>query len=508
MSITSAKSKLVEKIESVADSSTNLEQLAYAGASLAKLNDMKIDVELDDDVYKIGIPGTFGFGVAAIPDELLPAGYIKLSGHTDTASANYGRVMDEHGSVFNYRPVFYYKIVGNVVSVSDKQLSGYVKLKAFEYEPNGYLQFAYLAGNSGGKLVSKAMLDPVSTSSSHNPIGDLVSNPANNYAGFVDACKGMGYTAMTIFQWQVLQLIALAQSQSGASNAAVAYNDVLPHFPKGNLANSLADNNDASVIFTPSGYSNCALTGSASNVAKTTDNGQDCGTADVNGNMWKIAIGLTYLAKVTGTATANGETSVTIASHGLAVDDVIYFGGTPSSGSTYNTGAFTVTAVSDGNTVTLDPALTRDIASTDGVYSSRYFRILKPSIHPSTLTAANLLDASNYDLLDLTGVVNNNGGWTFFGDGDNQVLNFSTTPNSKEFLQASVCIPTQDGTNSSENTDWGNGAVYRYLRHGCVPIVGVSWGNSSPIGLFSLNLNYCASTSSNNVGGFASVSLK
>jgi len=43
MGIKSSRDKIVEKIEEVASTSTNLEQLAYAGASLSKLADMNVD---------------------------------------------------------------------------------------------------------------------------------------------------------------------------------------------------------------------------------------------------------------------------------------------------------------------------------------------------------------------------------------------------------------------------------------------------------------------------------
>jgi len=506
MGLKSARDTLVRKIEEVAGTSVDLEQLSYAGASLSKLVDIDFDILPSDDAYKIGTAGTYGFGQAAIPDELLPAGFTKMSGHDDVASPNYANVVDSQGSVFVYRPKFYYKMTGNVISIVDVPTSGYVMPRAFNDHPNGYLQFAYLAGNVGGKMVSKPLLDPLSTSTSHNPIGNLVASPANNYGGFIDACTGNGYTAMTIFEWQVIGLISLAQSQSGVGSALVAYNDVLPHFPKGNLNNALKDYNDASVTFTESGYSNCALTGSGSNVAKTTDNGQSCGVKDVTGNMWKIAVGLTYLAK-TGATCDSGTTAVAMPNHGLAVDDVIYFGGTPSSGSTYNTAAYTVTAVSDGNNFTVSAGLERAIASTDGVYSPRYFRILKTSVHPNTLTAANLLDESNYDLLNLTGMIDSNSGSTYFGNGANQVLNFSTDTNSTEYRASSCGIPTVAGTNTSGTTDFGNDYIYKYLRNGLVPIVGGGWNYSSGAGVFACSLYGYSSYSRSAVGGFASVSL-
>jgi len=507
MGLKSARDTIVQRLEEVAKDSTNLEEIAYAGASLEKLVKIDFDVLPEDTAYNIGVPGTAGFGVAAIKDELLPSGYAKLSGHDDVMSPNYGNVVDAHGSVFVYIPPFHYKMSGNVIAISPVATSGFVKPRAFYDAPNGFLVFKYLAGNVGGKLTSKQFVDPVSTSTSHNPIGNLISSPANNYGGFVDACKGDGYKTLTIFEWNALQLISLAQSQSGASTALCAYNDVAPYFPKGNLANALKDYNDSSVTFTASGYSNCALTGSGSDLAKTTHNGQNSGVADVTGNMWKIVTGLTYLAKVTGTATASGETTVTIANHGLAVDDVIYFGGTPSSGSTYNTAAYTVTAVSDTNTVTLNNALERDIASTDGVYSARYFRVLKTSVNPNDLTTSNLLDESNYDMLDLTGIVGSNAGWTYLGNGVNQVLNFSTDTNSKEYKKASVGIPTSAGVSSSGTTSFGNDGLNRYLRNGLVVLVGGAWSNSGSAGVFCANLTSYSSYSSSSVGGFASVSL-
>lgn len=507
MGLKSTRDTLVTRLEEVAKTSTDLEQLAYAGASLQKLVDINFDVLPEDTAYNIGVPGTAGFGVAAVKDELLPAGYIKMSGHDDVMSPNYGCVMDIKGSVFNYRPPFYYKMTGNIISISPVPVSGYVIAPAFIWEPNGFFHSKFLAGNEGGKLVSKQNLDPLSTATSHNPIGNLISAPANNYAGFIDACKSAGYKTPTIFEWVTLQLIALAQSQSGASTALCAYNDVAPYFPKGNLANALHDVNDTSVTFTGSGYSNCALTGSGSNFAKTTDNGQDCGTADVTGNMWKIVTGLTYLAK-TGATCDNGGKSVAMPNHGLAVNDVIYFGGTPSSGSAYNTASYTVTAVADANNFTVGTILERAILSTDSVYSSRYFRILKTSVNPNDLTSANLLDETNYDLLDLTGIIDNNSaGWTYLGSGSNQVLNFSADTNSLDYKKASVGIPTSTGTDGSGTASFGNDGMYRYLRNGLVVIVGGYWGYSGDAGVFCSHLGDSSSSSGYNVGGFASVSL-
>ena len=55
----------------------------------------------------------------------------------------------------------------------------------------------------------------------------------------------------------------------------------------------MRDSLDAGVIYTADGYSNCGQTGSGTPFEKTTHNGQGCGVADLNGNMWEISLGLT-----------------------------------------------------------------------------------------------------------------------------------------------------------------------------------------------------------------------
>jgi hypothetical protein len=83
--------------------------------------------------------------------------------------------------------------------------------------------------------------------------------------------------------------MAQAHGKASSNTNICAFIDVNPKMPKGNLNNALSDVNDTSVTFTSSGYSNCALTGSGVPFAKTTHNGQACGVADLNGNMWEVA---------------------------------------------------------------------------------------------------------------------------------------------------------------------------------------------------------------------------
>ena len=496
---------IYDRAEVLITNSTNVQDIAYLNKAV---NDLVVDSteDLTSAAYTMFKTDGVGSGVAAIPNSLLPQGYRKLYGHEIPSHPNHGKVSDAYGSIFKYRAPFYYKMVANTISVSNIYQAGFVKPMEFIRNPNGFLSPGYLSGKIGNRMVSIKGLDPLSTNSAHNPISALVGAPANTYAGWVDACHFSGYEPLTIFQWDIFRMLSLYMGQSSFGTSIVAFNDVAPFFPKGNNNNALKDVNDTSVSFASSGYSNCALTGSGSNFAKTTDNGQACGTADVNGNMWKIAIGLTYLAK-TGAVCASGATTVAMTAHGLVVNDVIYFGGTPSSGATYNTAAYTVTAVTDANNFTVGTVLERAILATDGVYSARFFRILKTTVKASTLTAANLLDEANYDLLDMTGIVGSNSGTVYFGNGTETVLNFSTDTNSTAYKLAACGIPTATGASGAGTVAFGNDYMYKYLRHGLVPIVGGDWVSAAYAGSFALLLAYDSVASHYYVGGFASVSL-
>jgi hypothetical protein len=58
-------------------------------------------------VNNIGVPGQQGFGVGIAPE--LPAGFSRLFGTEDPASADYGNYLYSDGSVMCYVPAFFYK---------------------------------------------------------------------------------------------------------------------------------------------------------------------------------------------------------------------------------------------------------------------------------------------------------------------------------------------------------------------------------------------------------------
>ena len=101
---------------------------------------------------------------------------------------------------------------------------------------------------------------------------------------------------MTVFQLNALAILGDAYYQEcyrTNKTSQIAWADKAPYQPKGNNS-TLKDYNDTSVTFVQASgaYSGISLTGSASNLAKTTHNGERCGVADVNGNLYRWCIGI------------------------------------------------------------------------------------------------------------------------------------------------------------------------------------------------------------------------
>lgn len=297
MSIQSTKENLIARINTVAQTSDSLEDLSYASAALSKLAETKDNI-VNPEFYTIGKAGTYGFGVAALKSADIPTGWTALPGHDNPDSENYGNYLDPLGSHMVFIPKFWFKWDGNTPLVSSVPASGYVLHEAFRHASKGFFRDKCHVGNVGGKPIAKIGIAPLSTHSANNPIGNLTGAPANNYGGFVDAIKlrSNSHHCETLFESNALAILALAHSAASQNTAVCEYKDIMPYLPKGNNNNALKDTNDSSVQFTTAGnasYSACALTGSGFPFAKTTHNGQSCGVADVNGNLWRVNIGIT-----------------------------------------------------------------------------------------------------------------------------------------------------------------------------------------------------------------------
>lgn len=396
-------------------------------------------------VTDIGIPGNIGFGVGSVPFGALPAGWTRLSGHTDPASDNYGNVLDPTGSVMVWVPKFYFKWnVDNTVEISESAKSGFALHRAFVdggEEKDGFFVDKYGCGNVGGVFASAQGIDPVSTNAAHNPIASLNNTPANNYGGLYKAAKSRSadHFLTSIFIYNALATLAHAQGKAGTN---CAFADVAPYHPKGNNNNALADVNDASVTFTSSLYSNCAMTGSGVPFAKTTHNGQNCGVADLNGNMWEVASGFIKY----GAADAVFK----ILKESTRMADI-----------------------PDDNTVT----------ASGGAY-----------------------DVNLYDDLDLTGSMAATQA-SKFGNGANQVFMMNTDRTTEQYKMTTAGLPMIGGYSAAGTTEFGNDYYYEYWRDQMAPIVGGLWYGSANAGVFALSVNYNRADSGDTVGGRASVYL-
>ena len=254
------------------------------------------------DIYSLGQPGEMGFGVATARAEWLPMlGLTALDGHDRKTSPNYGNYLHiASGAILVCIPKHYYKITNNIFEFSDTLKTGFVIERSFlngdglggTIELPAIFVAKYGLTKNGTKASAERYKDPLSCAAAHNPISALDGTPTNTQGGFYKAVKTLDVKAILtpIFHYTMLARLAKAHGEA-SSIYACAYVDVKPLQPKGNNNNALGDANDANVVYTTSGYSNCGLTGSGVPFAKTTHNGQACGVADLNGNMWEVASG-------------------------------------------------------------------------------------------------------------------------------------------------------------------------------------------------------------------------
>lgn len=443
MSIQTAKEGLIQRIQEVAGNSSSLEDLSYAAAGLAKLAEAQ-DTILNPDIYTIGKPGSYGFGVGAIAVEDLPAGWSALPGHEDPLSKNYGNYLDPLGSHMVFIPRFYFKWDGNTPLVIASPAAGFVLHEAFRFAPKGFMRDKCHVGNVGGKPIAKIGIAPLSTSAANNPISELTGLPANNYKGFVDAIKlrSASHHCETIFESNALAVLSLAHASASATTAVCAFKDTVPHMPKGNNNNALKDVNDNSVQYVSAGQSSypaCALAGSGFPFAKTTHNGQSCGVADVNGNMWRVNIGMTK------------------------------------------------------------------VNNTDAVFQILKTSVNPNDLTSATLNDATNYD--NIDLGTLMPTVDD-ADWCFGnGINQVFNTNQSITGLDNDIRVTCAGLPNYSGMSSGGTNALGNDRLYRKWIASLLPIVGGSWNNSSSAGSFSRSLASSATDSNSSVGGSACVSL-
>jgi len=267
----------------------------YRGNNLVYVNSAT-----NTDSYKIQPMGEKGAGLGTVPESDLPPFLVSMTGTYDKQHDNYANYLHSlSNSIFVCIPKCYYKYNSdNTIEYSDSPNSGFVIERAFindGVEKKAIFVSKYQGSNSNGFFASIKNSIPVSTSSANNPVSAINGCGENRYDELYTACKSLGsdFFLTPIFVYSMLARMAKAHAYASIDTQNCAFKDIVPHLPKGCNNNALKDTNDSSVVYEATGYSNCGKTGSATNFAKTTQNGQNCGIADLNGNMWEVASGFT-----------------------------------------------------------------------------------------------------------------------------------------------------------------------------------------------------------------------
>ena len=427
----------------------------------------------------IGVPGERGFGVGLYPSSRLPSGFSEMAGTRDRRSPNFGNYQYSDGSVMVWRPAFYYRVghpdnptfaaygLNSVdiqperafTSRAEAAAAGYALHRAFingGEQKRGFMMDKCQCSNNGGIASSIKNGNPLSSAAAHNPFSGLtgLTTADNNYAGAIRAAKTRGpqFHCASRFEFITGAMISMAHAQRATPETCAWFDGTgAKNYPKGANANTNPprDVDDITVVYTSDGYLNCGKTGSASSLAKTTDNGQACGVADLNGNMWEINTGMT------------------------------------------RPGASAV-----------DAALQNDAAA---------FYVLKESVDVNALAsgwsggatgaltawgdAAHL--ATLYDPITLAHI-GNTAAWSRFGNAANQVLDASVDGDGYRMTGTGIYLPT--GKSAGGSSLFGIDGLYESHRANLCLVSGGYWDNTSIAGVWALSLYYTRTNSNATVG--------
>lgn len=307
----------------------------------------------------VGQAGQLGFGVSPYPgadSDLAEMQLTPMDGCDDPASDNYGNYQHTNGSIMCFIPAFAYRVGNraapsyardgaNALEIADAtNFSGYEAGASFSGNASlgdgwilhrafvdggvvkrGFFIDKYLCSNQNGVAASVKGADWLMCYKDANKTyytkslgGDCIGKAYD--AITLSRARGDQYALVTCYQWSAIAMISLAHGQAATSADACAWYDSAHtmNFPKGNT-NQLKDYNDSSLTFTTHTYgSPFAKTGTCSNFAKSTHNGQNNGVADVAGmcNQWVIGAINPSSARV-------GLMKTSVAAHDITKDNVV-----------------------------------------------------------------------------------------------------------------------------------------------------------------------------------------
>lgn len=464
----------------------------------------------------IGTAGAAGFGVGICPQA--PAGFTPMAGCTDPASANYGNYQYTDGSIMVWVPAYRFRL-GNaadpgyatygantirIVPVSahpdeaTANAEGFYLHSAFMnagVAQPGFFRDKYDCSANGSVASSIALAMPMVAGPAAGQVGFSAVGAANAFYGAFAAARTRGakFHPETVQQADAITRVSEAHAQASTATTYCAWWSAgSTNYPKGCDNNALGSTDDGTLTFTSAGaasYPNMAKTGSGSNFAKTTHNGQTCGIADVAGNIYKINPGMTGIGttKAITAATKTNPVQITVTGHGRITGDVAVIEGVVGM-TQINTKAFTVTVV-DANNLTLDGVDGTGFGTytSGGTLYNAMFYALKPTADITAITDGATLStdhwgaagvAANFDVITLNFRTDypNNTLAQHFGNGSNAVFSNATAADRARTM---LSMPAAGGVSPSGSSLMGTDYYYEHMVNQLCVISRGDWGPGS-----------------------------
>lgn len=507
----------------------------------------------------IGTPGAMGFGVGICPPANLPDGMVGMPGYDQLGSDNYGNYIYKEGSVMIWVPRFYYRI-GNasnptyatygVNSIDIKGIdtypttvlanaAGYALHRAFidgGVEKLGFFRDKYkcskVANGSGYTAASIKNGLPLSSSAAHNPFSGLTGG-ANYYYSALDLAHRRDgvdgavnassiFFCSSQFLRSAIAMLSMAHGQAATSTANCAWYHATYNYPKGCNNNALADCDDTTVKWEPDGYDKCGKTGSAGygggagNVfAKSTHNGQNCGSADDNGLMHEISIGLTCIAttKAIEAISQANPCEITIAGHGLVDGDVMQIGTAIAQADWVGLKdkVWPITKIDDNHfTVAFNSsafATAYDAGTDPGTCILGKFYAAKEATSMKGFTHDNSTATGHWGATGVAAMMDRfvppfGAGDAFaqrFGSGANQVLSEATS--GAGYLLSGLGLPKDaDGMDATGTNLFGKDSCYVYVLNDMCLLVAYPWNGTTGAGVWYADFSTHRALSYRSVG--------
>jgi hypothetical protein len=323
------------------------------------------------------------------------------------------------------------------------------------------------------------------------------------------------------FMRSAIAMLSMAHGQAATSTANCAWYHATYNYPKGCNNNAFADYDDITVKWEPDGYDKCGKTGSAGygggagNVfAKSTHNGQNCGSADDNGLMYEISIGATCIAttKAIEAISRANPCEITITGHGLVDGDVMQIGTaiTQADWVGLNSKVWPITKTGDNTfTVAFDSSgfgTAYDAGTDPGTCILGTFYVAKEATEMKDFTHDNTTATGHWGVTGVAAMMDRfappfGAGDAFaqkFGSGANQVLSEATS--GAGYILAGLGLPKDAAGSDATGTNlFGKDYLYMSVINDMCLIVAYIWSYASLAGAWGAGFGNTRGNSSNYV---------